>query len=381
MAQMLYFVAGEHSGDIRGAELIKALQRERPDWRFSGLGGPRMRDLAGSGMKDWVENAAVLGLWEVLKRYGWFKKRFEETKREIEKLRPDAVVFVDYPGFNMRLAKALSEKVPSVRRIYYISPQVWAWNKGRIRGMATCLDLMLCLFPFEAELFQRAGLPAVCMGHPMVEQLERHRISQPREKNLVALFPGSRANEISRIFPLMVKVVAELQERFPDWKFETAAASGALENQMREIVDTHAQKPLRLVIRQGGSHELMQRAWCGVVTSGTATLEASYYGLPYCLVYKVAWPTYLLGRALIDIDFLGLANILAGREIVHEFIQHEANVGNVSSFVEAVMTDPQLWKEIEADLQEVSAGLGNGAAAEVAAGAVVDLLEQRNNGD
>ena len=247
--------------------------------------------------------------------------------------------------------------------------------------MATCLDLMLCLFPFEAELFQRAGLPAVCMGHPMVEQLERHRISQPREKNLVALFPGSRANEISRIFPLMVKVVAELQERFPDWKFETAAASGALENQMREIVDTHAQKPLRLVIRQGGSHELMQRAWCGVVTSGTATLEASYYGLPYCLVYKVAWPTYLLGRALIDIDFLGLANILAGREIVHEFIQHEANVGNVSSFVEAVMTDPHLWGEIEADLQEVSAGLGNGAAAEIAAGAVVDLLEQRNNGD
>ena len=116
-------------------------------------------------------------------------------------------------------------------------------------------------------------------------------------------------------------------------------------------------------------------------TSGTATLEASYYGLPYCLVYKVAWPTYLLGRALIDIDFLGLANILAGREIVHEFIQHEANVGNVSSFVEAVMTDPHLWGEIEADLQEVSAGLGNGAAAEIAAGAVVDLLEQRNNGD
>ena len=146
MAQMLYFVAGEHSGDIRGAELIKALKRERPDWRFRGLGGPRMKDLAGSGMIDWVEDAAVLGLWEVLKRYGWFKKRFEDTKREIEELKPDAVVFVDYPGFNMRLAKALAEEVPLVRRIYYISPQVWAWNKGRIRDMATCLDLMLCLF-------------------------------------------------------------------------------------------------------------------------------------------------------------------------------------------------------------------------------------------
>lgn len=381
MAQMLYFVAGEHSGDIRGAELIKALQGERPDWKFSGLGGPRMQGLAGPRLTDWVEDAAVLGLWEVLKRYRWFKKRFEETRREIEELKPDAVIFVDYPGFNMRLAKALSEKVPFVRRVYYISPQVWAWNKGRIRGMATCLDLVLCLFPFEAELFQRAGLPAVCMGHPMVEQLETHRINQPREENLIALFPGSRENEISRIFPLMVRVVADLHERFPDWKFEAAAASPSLEVQMREIVDTHAKKPLPFVIRQGGSHELMQRAWCGVVTSGTATLEASYYGLPYCLVYKVAWPTYVLGRALIDIDFLGLANILAGREIVHEFIQHEANVGNISSFLEAVMTDPHLWREIEENLQKVSERLGNGGAAEIAAGAVVDLLEKRNDDD
>ncbi len=381
MAQMLYFVAGEHSGDIRGAELIKALRKKRPDWRFSGLGGPRMRDLAGSGLTDWVEDAAVLGLWEVLKRYRWFKQRFEETRREIEELRPDAVVFVDYPGFNMRLAKALSEKVPFVRRVYYISPQVWAWNKGRIRGMATCLDLMLCLFPFEAKLFQRAGLPAVCMGHPMVDQLETHRINQSREENLIALFPGSRANEISRIFPLMVKVVAELHERFPDWKFEAAAASLPLESQMREIANTHAKKSLPLVIKQGGSHELMQRAWCGVVTSGTATLEASYYGLPYCLVYKVTWPTYLLGRVLIDIDFLGLANILAGREIVHEFIQHEANVGNVSSFLEAAMTDAALRREIAGDLEEVSARLGSGGAAEIAAGAVVDLLEKRNNED
>jgi len=381
MAQMLYFVAGEHSGDIRAAELIKALQKKRPDWRFSGLGGPRMQGIAGSGLTDWVEDAAVLGLWEVLKRYRWFKQRFEETRREIEELKPDAVVFVDYPGFNLRLAKALSEKVPFVRRVYYISPQVWAWNKGRIRGMATCLDLMLCLFPFEAELFQRAGLPAVCMGHPMVEQLETHRINQSREENLIALFPGSRANEISRIFPLMVKVVADLHERFPDWKFEAAAASLSLESQMREIANTHAKKSLPLVIKQGGSHELMQRAWCGVVTSGTATLEASYYGLPYCLVYKVAWPTYLLGRSLIDIEFLGLANILAGREIVHEFIQHEANVGNVSSFLEAAMTDASLRREIEGDLQEVSARLGSGGAAEIAAGAVVDLLDKRNNED
>lgn len=380
MAQMLYFVAGEHSGDIRGAELIEALRRSHPDLSFYGLGGPRMRELAGSGMTDWVEDAAVLGLWEVLKRYGWFKARFEETKQEIEDLKPDAVVFVDYPGFNMRLAKALHRNAPSVRKIYYISPQVWAWNRGRIKGMAQWLDLVLCLFPFEAELFQKAGLPAVCMGHPMVKQLEENRIQQSREKNLIALFPGSRANEISRIFPTMVEVTASLHERFPDWRFEAAAASRSLEEQMREIAETHGESSLPLVIRRGSSHELMQQAWFGVVTSGTATLEASYYGLPYCLVYRVAWPTYLLGRVLIDIEFLGLANILAGREVVREFIQHDASVGNISSFVEGVMTDPHLWGEIEGDLRKVSSLLGTGGAAEIAAGAIVNLLDKDDDG-
>ena len=378
MAQMLYFVAGEHSGDTRGAELIEFLRASRPDWQFRGLGGPKMRRLAGDGLVDWVEDAAVLGFWEVLKRYSWFKARFEETRREIEELRPDAVIFIDYPGFNMRLARALHEAAVPTRLISYISPQVWAWNKGRIQGIAERLDLMLCLFPFEKKIFESAGLPTVCMGHPIVDHLEDARIDCGREEDLVGLFPGSRRNEVSRLFPTMLEAVSHLHERFPRWRFKASAASSSLKGEMQSILDAYPGKQLPLVIEEGRSHELMQRARAGVVASGTTTLEASFYGLPYCLIYKVAWPTYLAGRLLVDIEYLGLANILAGRRIVHEFIQHEANVVNISAFLASVMTDQRRWRELERDLLEASAKLGTGGAAEIAAGAIVELLERKD---
>ncbi len=381
MAQKLYFVAGEHSGDTRGAELMESIRAVRPDWQFYGLGGPKMRRLAGSGLVDWVADAAVVGFWEVLKRYRWFKGRFQATRREIEQLRPDAVIFVDYPGFNLRLARALRESELPVRLINYISPQVWAWNRGRIHRMADWIDLMLCLFPFEEDMFASAGLPTVCIGHPVVDELEAGRIEGQREENLVGLFPGSREREVSRHFPIMLEVAAQLHEKFPDWRFEVSAASQLLEDQMRSIAGDHPAQRLPLAIVQGRSHELMQRAWSGVVASGTATLEASYYGLPYCLVYKVAWPTYLIGRALVDIEHLGMANILAGREIVHEFIQHEANVENISSFLESVMTDELRRTELVRNLLDTAAKLGGGGAAEVAARAIVDLLEGQSDGD
>lgn len=372
---MLYLLAGEHSGDTRGAELITALRRLRPDWSFQGLGGPKMEDLSAGGVRDWVEDAAVVGIWEVLRRYSWFKARFAETRRDITRLAPDAVVFIDYPGFNLRMARALHERGVPSKLIDYISPQVWAWNKARIPRMAQWLDLMLCLFPFEKDLFESAGLKTVCMGHPLVDQLEAERWTGERQRNLVGLFPGSREREVSRLFPLMVDVVERLHREHPGWVFEASAASASLEAIMKQIIAEGGGKHLPIEIGVGGSHALMQRAWCGVVASGTATLEATYYGLPYCLVYKVSWPTYLAGRAVVDIEHLGIANILAQREIVHEFIQHEAHVENVSSFVESVMTDPVRRRELERALLDTGAKLGEGGAAESGARAIVELLE------
>jgi lipid-A-disaccharide synthase len=373
MGRLLYLVAGEHSGDSRGAELIAALRERRPDWEFRGLGGAKMRSLAGPGVRDWVEEAGVVGIWEVLKRYRWFKARFADTLGEIRRLAPDAVVLVDYPGFNLRLARALRGTDSGARLIGYVSPQVWAWSRGRIPRIARWLDLMLCLFEFEKGLFREAGLRTVCVGHPLVDQLEEARITGGRERELVGLFPGSREREVARLFPVMLEAAGELHREHPAWVFEASAASEPLAEAMRAMLRDAGGLPVGVVT--GRSHELMQRAACGWVASGTATLEATYYGLPYCLVYKVAWPTYLAARLVMDLDHLGIANILAGREIVHEFLQHAANPGNLVSFVESVMTDRVRRRELERNLLETAALLGGRGAACRAAAAIVELLE------
>ena len=168
-ATTVYFVAGERSGDNHGAALLKALRARVPEMRFMGRGGPKMRALAGGKFRDWIDDTAVVGLWEVIRRYPFFRKQFQATISEIEAVQPSAVVLIDYPGFNLRLAHALHAKFPELKIIYYISPQVWAWNRRRVSQMARSIDLMLCIFPFEPEFYKASGLRAIFVGHPMTQ--------------------------------------------------------------------------------------------------------------------------------------------------------------------------------------------------------------------
>ncbi len=209
MPKRLYFVAGEASGDAHGAALIKALLTLQPDLLIGGRGGPKMRAAVGEGFFDWSRHSAVLGLMEVLKKYRYFRQQFAAAQREIRDQGTDAVVLIDYPGFNLRLARALREKMPDLKIIYYISPQVWAWNRRRIPKMARDLDLMLCIFPFEAEIYNQSGLRTVFVGHPMIEALDASRRSEMRAPNLIGLFPGSRWREVRKILPTMLRA-AEL---------------------------------------------------------------------------------------------------------------------------------------------------------------------------
>src|SRR5947209_5306910 len=186
-----YVVAGEASGDARGAELLRAIRERAPGAEFLGAGGHKMRAFAGDAIFDWADEA-VLGLWDVLKKYGYFRAQFRRILAEIEAAKPDALITIDYPGFNMRLAKAAKARMPRLRTIHYVSPQVWAWHRGRIPKMAKFLDLMLCLFPFELPLYSDAGLRAVCVGHPLLDSLAVEKREQLRDASLVALLPGSR---------------------------------------------------------------------------------------------------------------------------------------------------------------------------------------------
>ncbi len=180
---------------------MRSLRELAPELEFHGRGGPLMKQIAGDEFLNWSDAAAVVGLWEVVKRYGYFREQFEGTLRELAGTNPDAVVLIDYPGFNLRLARALRKRSPRLKIIYYISPQVWAWNRGRIRQMARFLDLMLCIFPFEAELYNQSGLRTIFVGHPMVENLASRRTGEARDPNLIGLFPGSRVARSEKDFP------------------------------------------------------------------------------------------------------------------------------------------------------------------------------------
>src|SRR5438067_2977724 len=291
----VYFAAGECSGDDHGAALLKALRARVPEMRFAGRGGPKMRALAGGKFRDWIDDTAVVGLWEVIRRYPFFRKQFQATISEIELLRPSAVVLIDYPGFNLRLARALRAKFSELKIIYYISPQVWAWNQRRVSQMAQSIDLMLCIFPFEPELYEASGLRAIFVGHPMMSvtpspssvipsevegfrrenfKLAQRNLSTPlrsarddtivaRDDKLVGLFPGSREREVKKIFPVMREAATELSHQDRDLRFVVSAASEPLAELIRgDLHGKHAARKFSIVT--GDARSLMARVNVGM---------------------------------------------------------------------------------------------------------------------
>ena len=386
-SKTIYFVAGEASADNHGAALMRALRNAGVDLRFIGRGGPQMKAVAGAGFQNWIDKSGVLGLWEVIKHYGYFRKQFHEALREIETSKPNAVVLIDYPGFNLRLARALSASARATadkpKIIYYISPQVWAWNRGRIKKMACWLDLMLCIFPFEADLYNQSGLRTIFVGHPMIERLRESKsrlrgtdyggqVDIQRDSNLVGLFPGSRGREVRKIFPILIQTSRELRQSKAKLRFEVAAASDELATEMEEMLaprDRHL-----FGIKVGQTAEIMQHAFVGIVASGSATLEAAYFRMPFALIYKVAWPTYLAGRLLVKVKYLGMPNVLADKQVVPEFIQHRAKPQDLAKAILQLLDDPMKRQEMISNFDKIAAQLGESGASARAARAILSEI-------
>ena len=331
-----------------------------------------MKSVAGEGFQNWIDKSGVLGLWEVIKHYGYFRKEFRKTLQEIEANSPDAVVLIDYPGFNLRLARTLRQKSALQKIIYYISPQVWAWNRGRIKKMAEWLDLMLCIFPFEADLYNKSGLRTVFVGHPMIERLREFKTDTARDQNLIGLFPGSRAREVRKIFPVLLETAQALQHSKTNLRFEVAAASNELAAEMRTMIGSDDRKLIE--IKVGKTSEIMQRAFAGIVASGSATLEAAYFRLPFVLVYKVTWPTYVAGRLLVKVDYLGMPNVLANKELVPEFIQHRARPPEMAAALERLIDNAQARQEMIWGFDKIAAQLGEAGASDRAAKVILEEL-------
>lgn len=374
MKKTIYFVAGEASADNHGAALMRSLRNVDPDLRFIGRGGPQMQQIVGDQFHNWIGDAAVLGLWEVLRKYGYFREQFRQTLSEILERKPDAVVLIDYPGFNLRLAEALRRKSRRQKIIYYISPQVWAWNRQRIKQMAQSIDLVLCIFPFEADLYKESGLRAIFVGHPMIERLHAAKMNVARDPNLIGLFPGSRLREVRKIFPVMIAAAQTLLQTRPKLRFHVAAASEELASELKKML--RSQHPPLVEIKVGETADIMQRAWAGIVASGSATLEAAYFRMPFVLVYKVAWPTYLAARLVVNVKFLGMPNLLAGKEIVPEFIQHGARPAAIARAMQLLIENSSTRQQMISGFGAIMDRLGESGASENAARAIIEELQE-----
>lgn len=368
-------IAGEVSGDMHASTLIRAVKNKAPDIEWFGIGGPLMREL-GVDTKHDVKEMAVIGLAEVIKRYGFFKRVFNEMLELAEKKQPDAVVLVDYPGFNLRLAKKLHAK--GIMVIYYICPQVWAWHRERIPKMAKIIDHLITIFPFEAEHFEKTGLNVTYAGHPLVDEVNIARqlpaITLPwKKKKKVTLLPGSRSQEIHRLLPNMLKAAAILEKEDSEISFIIATPSETEIPLVKSVINQNT-TPVNLSVVPSKTREILRQADVAIVASGTATIETALMHCPMVVVYKVNPITYFLGKLLIKIDNIGMVNIVAGKEICPELIQSEANPTAIANAALPLINDTHQRQQMLQDLNLVIETMGSGGTAQKAADIVLQEL-------
>ncbi len=321
-------IAGEVSGDQHAARLVSDLKKVRTDVEWFGIGGEALR---AEGVNTWVDldQMAVVGFWEVLVRYPFFRRVFKQVTQRLKREKPDAVLLVDYPGFNLKVAEKAHEL--GIPVFYYISPQVWAWRPGRIPKMAQILNLLMVIFPFEVGVFKGTGLRTEFVGHPLVESVQRTLATPsaplpwPDGKIYVALLPGSRRLEIKRVLPPMLAAAREIRRRHPDTVYLVAAANDEIAALIRaqiEALPAADQQSIAVVV--GQVRDVVRQARAAMVCSGTATIETALLKCPMIVVYRTNPLTYLFGQHLVKVPWLGMVNLIANRQLCPEFIQSYA---------------------------------------------------------
>lgn len=376
----LMIIAGEVSGDHHGAHLVRQL-KELDRWvRFVGIGGNGMRE-QGVELLHTIDELAVLGLVEVIRHYPAIRRIFFDCVRYARDHRPDAVILIDYPGFNIRFAKRM--KKLGIPVIYYISPQIWAWGQHRKKVIANCVNKMLVFFDFEKDFYTDTGLDVTFVGHPLVESVEpalsrtsfytRNNIDM--HKPLVGLLPGSRKNEIRSILPIMIESAYQISLRNPQIQFVLPIGPAIPRERIDDILEnTHREKIRNLHIAEHQVHETMAYSDIVMVASGTATLETACFATPMVIIYKVNYITSILARLLIRIPYIGLVNVVAGEKIIPEFLQHEARPKLISACVESFINNPKKLDEKRSQLKQIKQKLGEPGAVRRAAQSIIDFL-------
>jgi lipid-A-disaccharide synthase len=373
--QRVLMIAGEASGDLHGAGVVRELRAMRPGLDVFGIGGDNMKK-EGMDVVVHISRVAVMGFVEVVRHLRVILGVERQLERLLDVRRPDIVVLIDYPGFNLRFAeRAKSRNIPV---LYYISPQVWAWHRGRVKKMKALIDAMKVVFPFEVDIYRQAGIDVEFVGHPIAERIgasntrdeffSAHGLEPARP--LVALLPGSRMQEIDRIFPTMVLAAAELHSRFGAQCLVGVAPNLGHEPYARLVANAPS---VRLV--EHATYDLMCHANAAIVTSGTATLEAGWFTTPMVIVYRTSPITFFIGRLLVDVPYIGLVNFVAGKKVVPELIQGQLTVSALVEEVGRLLTDSSYAGAMRRDLTAIRGRLGGPGASRRVATGVISLGE------
>ena len=379
-------IAGEASGDLLAAELVRALRRQldkktpKVNVAFFGAGGPMMQE-AGVELAFDMTSHAVVGLVEVIRNYGKFRRLFQQLLELAVERKPEAIICVDFSGFNRRFAHAVRARAcqeggwrPKI--IQYVSPQVWASRPGRAEKMARDFDLLLAIFPFEKAWYEKRtpGFRVEFVGHPMVERHQRFSKEQtslqPSALPLIAVLPGSRTGELQRHLPVMREAVEKIASEV-SVRWRMVLPNEALAKAGREQFGLMKGGEIRV----GGLEETLKEACIAIASTGTVTLECAWFGVPTVAIYKTSWGTYQVGKRIIQVPFLAMPNLLAKKEVFPELIQNAASGERIARAALGLLTNPDRRKAIGRELQSVADSLGEAGAPERAAGAILKELD------
>jgi lipid-A-disaccharide synthase len=370
-------IAGEASGDLHGAFLVREMLAINPTLRFYGIGGNKMRE-AGVELLAHAADIAVVGITEVFSKIGTFFKIIARIRKSMDQLKPNLVILIDFPDFNLNIA-ARAAKKRNLKVFYYISPQVWAWRAGRVEQIKRLVDKMAVILPFEVDFYAARGFTAHYVGHPLRDTVKtefspsqaRLHFGLSEKKTTIGLLPGSRTSEITKLLPEMASAAKIISQKITDAQYILPLADTLEETLVAGILDASG---LNVKIVPGRTYDVLACCDLAIVTSGTATLETGLMGVPMIVIYKVSFFSELIGRMIIRPQHIGMVNIIAGKTVAPELIQQDANGPHIASEALAILLDDERRCNITRDLNDIRAKLGEPGAAGRAAQMACDML-------
>ncbi|MBD3287567.1 lipid-A-disaccharide synthase [candidate division KSB1 bacterium] len=380
MNKSVMIVAGEASGDLHGSGLVRELMQKEPELEVFGVGGDKMKQ-QGARLLYHINEMSVLGIVDVIKRFRFFRRVYHDLVSALKEKRPGILILIDYPGMNLKLAKA-AQKI-GIEVFYYIAPQVWAWGANRIQKMVKLVNRMAVIIPFEEKMFSDAGIDARFVGHPLLEVLKT-RMSRSEfinanhlenKKKIIGLLPGSRQLEVKRLLPEMSCTVDTLIKKHDDIQVVVSRASSVSKQLYEDILNANC----NIKILEDQTYEIMKYSDLLIVASGTATLESALFKTPLIIVYKVDPISYQIGKRLVRIENIGLVNVIAEKTIVPEFIQNHFNCKELVPAAETLLYNTEIREEIISDLTRIRNKLGESGASARTAELILEMIDSKND--